>query len=609
MTVKYVQGADTTIYGSGANAGATSLVLTSLVDRNSVALTMSDFGTIGFAAIEQGVNGKEEGIQFTGVTQNSDGTATLTGVSNVLLKQPYTATAGLGKSHAGGVSVVFSNTAGFYNTFPNKQNAETIDGIYSFTALPNVNLDPVSGNDLARRSWVLSVVNGGTVSTNQVIVAGTAGETISAGNLIYFDTTEKEWMQCDADASAKVERVLMGIAQGAGTNGNPITNGVLLSGVDTNQSGLTAGLPVYASNTPGGISSSAGTISKIVGMAVAGSTTSIYFDQYFSYVVTATELSALINLSIGGVIFGGTGADGALNVTSGTTTLNLSVKSVYNYTSISISAGATLNFSNGTTGDKVPVLKCQGNFSNAGTITTRGLGCAGGAGGAVNTAGGGVNGTAPTFIYVDNTSPSAGNKGAGAVTINGGAGGALANKNATYTTPFAMNGASGGGGGGGTTASVGTPGAGGAGGSASLGLIIEVLGDFSNTGSIDLRGGDGTAGSNSVGNGTSSWNSGPGGGGGGGGAGSLFAIYRGTGTNSGTLLTTGGAGGAAGSSTNTAAGGGSPTYGGAGGGGSGGASSFNSSVAGGSGSGNIPIPVAGAGGAGGAGIVYLARFS
>jgi hypothetical protein len=40
--------------------------------------------------------------------------------------------------------------------------------------------------------------------------------------------------------------------------------------------------------------------------------------------------------------FGGTGADGALNVTSGTTTLNLG--QVYNYTTINVSAGATLTF-------------------------------------------------------------------------------------------------------------------------------------------------------------------------------------------------------------------------------------------------------------------------
>lgn len=62
-------------------------------------------------------------------------------------------------------------------------------------------------------------------------------------------------------------------------------------------------------------------------------------------------------------LFGGDGSDGALNVTSGTTTINLGTKSVWQYSSISVSVGATLNFSGGTSGDKVPVLLCQGTLT------------------------------------------------------------------------------------------------------------------------------------------------------------------------------------------------------------------------------------------------------
>jgi len=76
--------------------------------------------------------------------------------------------------------------------------------------------------------------------------------------------------------------------------------------------------------------------------------------------------------------FGGTGADGALSVTSGTTTISAaSAKLVTkNYTSISISAGATLGFSNPHSTGTVVILKSQGDVTIAGTVDLREMGAA-----------------------------------------------------------------------------------------------------------------------------------------------------------------------------------------------------------------------------------------
>ena len=311
----------------------------------------------------------------------------------------------------------------------------------------------------------------------------------------------------------------------------------------------------------------------------------------------------------------GDGSDGALVVSSGTTTLDLSVKTVWNYTSITISSGATLTFSNGSAGDKLPILNCLGNFSNAGTITTKGKGAAKGTGGSGGTtsASNGTSGTAASGIkFVDGTSPSAGTLGTGAPsTAASGTGGALANKNAAYFFPYAMNGSGGAGGGGGTQAAGGSGGFpvggnGGDGGAAGLGLIINVDGNYSNTGTIDLRGDAGVTGGAGGGNGINSWNSGCGGGGGGGGAGSLYVKYRGTFTNSGSVLVTGGAAGVGGTTSGGGGGGGTPTYGQSGGGGSGGASAFNSTTAGGNGAqcNANGVKYGGDGTAGGDGIAY-----
>ena len=74
--------------------------------------------------------------------------------------------------------------------------------------------------------------------------------------------------------------------------------------------------------------------------------------------------------------FGGSGLDGALNVTSGTTTIDAGNARVVvkNYTSINISNGATLTLSNPATDGTVLILKCQGNCTIDGAIDLVGMG-------------------------------------------------------------------------------------------------------------------------------------------------------------------------------------------------------------------------------------------
>lgn len=102
------------LYGAGASAGDTTLTLSSFQDIDSNDIAMTDLGTISYLTIDPG-SIDEEQISFTGVTQNVNGTATLTGVKSVAFKTPYTETSGLSKSHTGGSIAVLSNTAGFYN--------------------------------------------------------------------------------------------------------------------------------------------------------------------------------------------------------------------------------------------------------------------------------------------------------------------------------------------------------------------------------------------------------------------------------------------------------------------------------------------------------------
>lgn len=123
---KYAQVQYFTLAGSGASLGAASIILNSFQDIDGNNLAMTNFGTKGYATIEPGSRDQEEQISFTGVTQNVNGTATLTGVSNVGFLYPYTETANLAKSHAGNTKFIITNTSGFYDNFTNKNNDETI---------------------------------------------------------------------------------------------------------------------------------------------------------------------------------------------------------------------------------------------------------------------------------------------------------------------------------------------------------------------------------------------------------------------------------------------------------------------------------------------------
>lgn len=130
--LKFVQCQATTLAGAGATATDDEVILTSFTDPDGNQLTMTDFGSIGYGTIEPNSGTNEEQISFTGVTVGANST-TLTGVSSIGFVSPYTPTANLAKTHAGGTTFVISNTAGFYDSLTSKSNDETITGIYTFT--------------------------------------------------------------------------------------------------------------------------------------------------------------------------------------------------------------------------------------------------------------------------------------------------------------------------------------------------------------------------------------------------------------------------------------------------------------------------------------------
>lgn len=221
----------------------------------------------------------EEKISVSGINATStDGTVTWNIINRGLsFTENAQVTANI-KQHAIGETVIISNDDHYLSTqFPAIDDTLNIPGDWTFTGNPpQASSDPIDNEDLARRSWVLDNLPAGAVSNNAVVVSGNAGGSVATGTIVYFNRYDGEWINADADLASTTRGQLLGVAQGAGTDGNAITNGILLKGDDANNPGGTAGNIIYLSNTAGATSTSAGTVERVIGMM--RSSTRFYFD-------------------------------------------------------------------------------------------------------------------------------------------------------------------------------------------------------------------------------------------------------------------------------------------------------------------------------------------
>lgn len=181
------------------------------------------------------------------------GTASSTSVTSVTRgispSDGVTSVASLKFSHRRGASVKVTNFPIIQLLRAQNNGEGTFENVLSYAS----GVVPASADQLADVGYVLSVVTGGAVSFDQLVVAGTAGETMATGTLTYFDTADQEWKKVDSDTQSTFARVPLGLTQGPGVDGGTIGTGVLLMGRDTTQTGLTPGSDYYATSTAGAI--------------------------------------------------------------------------------------------------------------------------------------------------------------------------------------------------------------------------------------------------------------------------------------------------------------------------------------------------------------------
>lgn len=574
---------------SSAGISDTTINLSSFKEPvSNLAYTMSYFNSsIEYGTIEPQISGKSEFVSFTGITQNSDGSAQLTGVTRGLTRTPAgagcTASTTLAVRHAAQSTFILSDSPCLFAEYAVKQNDETITGSWTVPT-------PTAAGNPTPKSYVDALVNGGTVSTDRITVAGTAGDTYATGTIVYYNTDASQWLKADADFASSTDGIILGIAQGAGTDGVAINGGVVVSGIDSNQgTSLTPGQILYLSNTAGATSTSAGTFSKALGLVKDSD--EFYFDPRVSNIWSATST---FQGNVVSTAFGGTGRDGALSISSGTTTLDVASSTLFvkNYTSISITGTGALEFSGQQASGTVIVLKSQGDCtltSSKIAIYNRNFGGKGGIG-VQNATGtiGAIGLELPTGKGPGGGTPGSRNGLSGSSGfVNFGLGGDIASTTqitattsilATKSLPLILGGGGGGGGGGASTA------VGGLGGRGAGAIVIQCGGSLNFTSQIMFRGQDG---SNGTGNGSGT----AAGGGGGGGGGTVWVIANYITANTGTVNVGGGVGGG------SSAGSGSGDGGSGGGGGSSNSKGNNGENTVGTGTG-----VGGVGGTGGTGV-------
>lgn len=249
---KFAQLQPFSLAGAGAVIGATSITLKSFAAIDGTPLSMSNFGTIGFGTIEPGNNTQEEQICFTGVVQNANGTATLTGVSNVTFLYPYTRTSGLFTTHAGASSFIISNTSGFYDGMASKNDDATINGLWTFTQIPLIPITtPTLPAQVASKAYADSLAIAGAPNASTTVQGLVQEATVAQLNSgTSTGSTGAVLFGSPADFASSIYGLQLPTSGQksalAGSVGTPGASNVYVTSTDT---GVSTGVGSYAADT------------------------------------------------------------------------------------------------------------------------------------------------------------------------------------------------------------------------------------------------------------------------------------------------------------------------------------------------------------------------
>ena len=559
------------------NSTQSYVPVTSFTLKDDTVLSMDVLGNKVFLTVEPGTS-REEIVLCTAMNSTTLNFETCTrGLA--FSGTTETAVTANRKAHNAGSKVVMSNVHYVYDQLTDKDTAETVNGPWTFTSSTATNFYtfpivsstgftdlPSNNGDLATKYYVDTVGAGGftsvNVSTTRGLEAlGTSPETVGvnvSSTMGMYQGTDGQGIYQKITFDSIIVDVNHNDWTATGTLTMPIDTYVTTTFTETFQDYITLYQAEITSTVPIAIlgvldemnATNGGVFGFIkIGLGIGRVKTPEFGKTLYSetdgigmsrdknfdwtgehtFSATTTFTSDIVGLPKYKNDFGGDGSDGALNLTTGTTTIDASGSNVVTkyYTSINIDAGATSTLSNTHASGTIFIMKSQGDCTIAGGIDLTGLGATTGVTG---------------YSVMDDSSHigGVGGNASGSTAGIGGTGGAIFSNLFHYVTPNASNlykkylvvatGSSGGAGGVGFVGP-GTPGIGGTGGGA---IIIECAGALNFTGMISVDGGTGGNGGGSTTGGS---------GGGGGSAGMALVLYNTLTANIGTINARGGAGG------------------------------------------------------------------
>lgn len=173
MTTFNVAGAGT--YTLAASIGSTdaSIILNSFTEPvTGTPYTMALLNTsIVYATIAPRTTSSEF-ISFTGITQNADGTATLTGVTRGLAKKyPFTTDTAYKLPHSGQSPFILSDAPQVFEKYVNVDNDFTINGLWTFIQTP-IGLNPGAVQDASLTTKGIGKTSVAPLLSNNPIFVG-----------------------------------------------------------------------------------------------------------------------------------------------------------------------------------------------------------------------------------------------------------------------------------------------------------------------------------------------------------------------------------------------------------------------------------------------------
>lgn len=169
---------------STIGSAQTTLTLTSFKEPvSNIPYTMSYLNS----SIEYGTLSPQtsvsEFISFTGITQNTNGTATLTGVVRGLARSyPYTASTTLAQPHSGQSVFILSDAPQVFNQYVSKVNDQTISGLITFTQ-PPIGINPGGSPNSSETVNGLSQLATGLQSASSTSLGSTGARVIIPASL------------------------------------------------------------------------------------------------------------------------------------------------------------------------------------------------------------------------------------------------------------------------------------------------------------------------------------------------------------------------------------------------------------------------------------------